>query len=52
MKKLGFERKRTKERRGYVVYKFTDLEKKEMTRRDAALAIDEGDSDDTGDTIF
>ena len=27
-------------------------EKKEMTRRDAALAIDEGDSDDTGDTIF
>ena len=52
MKKLGFERKRTKERRGYVVYRYTELEKKEMTRRDAALAIDEGDSDDTGDTIF
>ena len=52
MKKLGYERKRTKDKRGYVVYKYTELEKKEMTRRDAVLAIDEGDSDDTGDTIY
>ena len=56
MKKLGFERKRTNSERGYVVCRYTDLEKNERKWAKASIAKDENDPEsdnsDNCDTVF
>lgn len=55
MTMLGFERCRTGKQRGYWVYRYTDLERKENKRQRLGMAKEKtecDDTDDSDDTIF
>ena len=49
MKELGFPRKRTENERGYVVCRYTDMEK---TAQKYAKADNAKDENDTNDSIY